>query len=383
MLNEDKSKADLITELQEMKKYIEILESNLSAEQVLYKQLKESEERFRQVTDNINEIFWMTDPEKNKMFFISKAYERIWGKTTQSQLDDPLSFMDSIHPDDKALVTAERPKQKEGTYDIEFRIIGTNGEIRWIRDKAFPIKNKDGVIYRIVGIAQDVTENKMLIESLNKEQKKTEHLLENIFPRSIIEKLKNFQLSSINSPVIAQKIEHATVLFADIVEFTSFAKSLTAEYVVNQLNKIFRLFDDLVDEYKVEKIKTIGDNYMLAAGVPDYQEDHAYRVADIALKMVQKLHQLNLKENTHFEIRIGIHSGPLVAGIIGTKKYIYDIWGDTVNTASRMESCGMPGKIQVSEDTYHLLKNKYKLEERGVIEVKGKGSIKTFFLEKS
>ena len=136
--------------------------------------MKESEERVRQVTDNINEIIWMTDPEKNKMLLISKAYERIWGKTCESQLEDPLSFMGSVHPDDRALVTAKRPKQREGTYDIEFRIIGPTGEVRWIRDKAFPIKNEKGEIYRIVGIAQDITENKMLIQSLNEEQKKTE-----------------------------------------------------------------------------------------------------------------------------------------------------------------------------------------------------------------
>lgn len=367
--------------LQEMKKRIEILEHELQSKMLLYQQLQESEERFRQVTDNINEVFWMTDLEKNNMFFISKAYERIWGKTCQSQLDEPLSFIESIYPADRAFVVAAFSKQIEGTYDIEYRILNAKGEIRWIHDKAFPIADKDGKIYRIVGVAQDITENKKLIENLKEEQEKTEYLLENILPKSIIEELKHAKLISINSPAIAQKIDHSTVLFADIVGFTSYSRSLAAEYVVTQLNKLFRLFDELVDEYGVEKIKTIGDCYMLAGGVPDYQEDHAHRVADAALEMVQKLEQFNQEEKAHFQIRIGIHSGPLVAGVIGTKKYIYDIWGDTVNIASRMESCGIPGKIQVSEDTYNLLKDRYKMEERGVIEVKGQGLMKTFILE--
>ncbi len=375
------SKEELIATLQEMEKRIKILEHLKQDDKVLYQQLQESEERFRQVTDNINEVFWMTDPGKNNMFFISKAYERIWGKTCQSQLEEPLSFVESIYPADRAFVIAAFPKQIEGTYDIEYRIINAKGEIRWIHDKAFPIANKEGEIYRVVGVAQDITENKKLIENLKEEQEKTEYLLENILPKSIIEELKHAKLISINSPAIAQKIDHSTVLFADIVGFTSYSRSLAAECVVSELNKLFRLFDELVDKYRVEKIKTIGDCYMLAGGVPDYQEDHACRVANAALEMIQKLEQFNQEEKSHFQIRIGIHSGPLVAGVIGTKKYIYDIWGDTVNTASRMESGGLPGKIQVSEDTYNLLKDRYRFTERGFIEVKGKGQLKTFFLE--
>lgn len=367
---------------EELKLRIKTLERELQINQISKQQLQESENRFRQVTDNINEVFWMTDPKKSQLLFINKAYERIWERSCQSHIERPLSFIESIHPDDKARVIASFPTQIEGTYDIEFRIIRPSGEIRWIHDKAFPIKNEAGEIYRVVGVAQDITENKKLIESLKEEQEKTEYLLENILPKSIIEELKHAKLISLNAPAaIAQKIEHATVLFTDIVGFTNFSKSLAAEIVVNQLNKMFRLFDDLVEKYKVEKIKTIGDSYMLAGGVPDFQEDHAERVANVALEMLQKLNQFNQEENMNFQIRVGIHSGPLVAGVIGTKKYIYDIWGDTVNTASRMESTGLPGKIQVSETTYDLLKNQYKFEERGLIEVKGKGQIKTFILE--
>jgi class 3 adenylate cyclase len=181
--------------------------------------------------------------------------------------------------------------------------------------------------------------------------------------------------------VIAQRIDHATVLFADIVGFTSFARLLEAEYVVDLLNQIVHLFDGLAEKHGVEKIKTIGDCYMLAGGVPDYQEDHAVRVADVALDMQAELERFNRARDQVLQIRMGIHSGALVAGVIGTKKYVYDVWGDTVNTASRMESQGLPGKIQVSEDTYRLLSDRYRFEERGVIAIKGRGDIKAYLLQ--
>jgi class 3 adenylate cyclase len=205
--------------------------------------------------------------------------------------------------------------------------------------------------------------------------------LENILPKSIIGALKGRQSMPLESPVIAQRIDHATVLFADIVGFTAFSQSREAEYVVNQLNQLIHVFDQLVDKHGVEKIKTIGDAYMLAGGVPDYQEDHARRVANVALEMKVELTRFNRAHDQKFEIRTGIHSGPLVAGVIGTKKYVYDVWGDTVNTASRMESSGLPGEIQVSEENYRLLSDRYQFEVSGLIAIKGKGGIRAFLLK--
>ena len=181
---------------------------------------KDAEERFRQVTDTIDEVFWMTDPRKNTMLFISKAYERIWGRTCASLIERPMSFIDSIHPQDRDAVIAAFPRQKEGTYDIEYRIIRSDGDLRWIRDTAFPVRNASGEIYRVVGVAQDITENKNLIRDLNAEKERTEHLLENILPKSIIGVLKGEQRVALESPVIAQRIDDATVLFADLVGFT-------------------------------------------------------------------------------------------------------------------------------------------------------------------
>lgn len=342
---------------------------------------KDSDERFRQVTDTIDEVFWMTDPRKDSMLFISKAYERVWGRTCQSVIEQPMSFVESIHPLDRDMVLAAFPKQTQGTYDIEYRIIRSDGDVRWIRDHAFPVRDASGEIYRVVGVAQDITEIKNLIRDLNEEKAKTEHLLENILPKSIIGVLKGQQRVALESPVIAQRIDHATVLFADLVGFTAFAQSLDAEYVVAQLNRIVDIFDQMAETYGVEKIKTIGDCYMVAGGVPDPQDDHALRVARMALAMQTELPRFNKVQGQSFQIRIGLHSGPLVAGVIGTKKYVYDIWGDTVNTASRMESTGVPGEIQVSESTHRLLAGHYAFEDRGLIAVKGKGDVQAYLLK--
>jgi urea transport system substrate-binding protein len=380
-MSDQAKQPDLRALVQTMERRIEELERELSAKGEFEERLQDSEERFRQVTNTIDEVFWMTDPRKDRMLFISQAYERIWGRTCKSIIEQPLSFVESIYPDDREAVMAAFPKQKEGTYDIEYRIVRQDGGIRWIRDKAFPVRDASGEIYRVVGVAQDITENKNLIRDLNEEKSRTEHLLENILPKSIIGALKGRQSMPLESPVIAQRIDHATVLFADIVGFTAFSQSREAEYVVNQLNQLIHVFDQLVDKHGVEKIKTIGDAYMLAGGVPDYQEDHARRVANVALEMKVELTRFNRAHDQKFEIRTGIHSGPLVAGVIGTKKYVYDVWGDTVNTASRMESSGLPGEIQVSEDTYRLLSDRYQFEERGLIAIKGKGGIRAFLLK--
>ena len=159
----------------------------------------------------------------------------------------------------------------------------SDGAIRWIRDKAFAVRDASGEIYRVVGVAQDITENKDLIRDLNVEKERTEHLLENILPKSIIAALKGQEqapLEALESPVIAQRIDAATVLFADLVGFTAFSGTREAEYVVQQLNHIVHVFDQLADKHGVEKIKTIGDCYMLAGGVPDPQGDHALRVGE-------------------------------------------------------------------------------------------------------
>jgi PAS domain S-box-containing protein len=320
MSDDGLSRDELAALVRSLRGRVAALERELAAHRGMQTRLDDSEERFRQVTDTIDEVFWMTDPRKNSMLFISPAYERIWGRSCQSLIEQPMSFVESIHPQDRDAVIEAFPRQTEGTYDIEYRIIRTDGDIRWIRDKAFPVRDASGDIYRVVGVAQDITVTKNLIRDLNAEKERTEHLLENILPKSIIAALKGQEhtpLQTLESPVIAQRIDDATVLFADLVGFTAFSGAQDAQFVVEQLNHIVHVFDGLAARHRVEKIKTIGDCYMLAGGVPDRQDDHALRVANAALEMRAELARLNREHGQSFQIRIGMHSGPLVGGVIG------------------------------------------------------------------
>ena len=209
---------------------------------------------------------------------------------------------------------------------------------------------------------------------LKKEHAKAERLLHNILPVPIAARLKN------DTETIADRFENATILFCDIVNFTEMSEKMEPDELVRVLNEIFCSFDRITDKYSIEKIKTIGDAYMVAAGVPRAREDHAEAVANFALELVNELNEINRNCQRELSLRIGINSGPLVAGVIGKRKFIYDLWGDTVNVASRMESTGLPDQIQVTENTYHLLKERYTFRERGLVEVKGKGSMMTYIL---
>ena len=182
--------------------------------------------------------------------------------------------------------------------------------------------------------------------------------------------------------VDAVKAEKVTVLFTDFVEFSMLAKDIEPEKLVESIDFYFKGFDEIINKYGLEKIKTIGDSYMCAGGIPTPNENHAINMAKAAKEMMVLVEKAKSKDNglPHFEIRIGIHSGPVVAGIVGIKKWQYDIWGDTVNIASRMESASIPGKINISETTYDLIKNDFSCEFRGKIDVKNRGSFKMYFL---
>ncbi|WP_016949963.1 adenylate/guanylate cyclase domain-containing protein [Anabaena sp. PCC 7108] len=206
-------------------------------------------------------------------------------------------------------------------------------------------------------------------------QQQSEKLILNILPRVIAEQLKQ------EHTTIADSFLEVTVLFADIVGFTELSIHTPPPQLVELLNTIFCLFDELAELHGVEKIKTIGDAYMAVAGLPNHRSDHAIAIANMALDMQQAVTQFNEEQNQSFRIRIGISTGPVVAGVIGLKKFAYDLWGDTVNTASRMESHGIAGSIQVCEASYHLLKDQYLLEKRGLIKVKGKGEMITYLLQ--
>jgi guanylate cyclase len=204
-------------------------------------------------------------------------------------------------------------------------------------------------------------------------QEQSDDLLRNILPDEIADRLKA------GSTMIADHFDDASVLFADVVDFTPMSAGMTPTELVGLLNTLFSVFDGFVDELRLEKIKTAGDEYMVAAGVPALRTDHAQAAADLALRMRDYV-AANPIAGHRLEMRIGIHSGPVVAGIIGTGKFSYDLWGDTVNTASRMESSGVAGSIQVSAATYRLIRHQYDCTPRGTVAIKGKGDLETFIL---
>ncbi len=201
-----------------------------------------------------------------------------------------------------------------------------------------------------------------------------ERLLLSILPEPIAQRLRD------GEALIADRFDDVTLLFADIVEFTRLSASMSPIELVQVLNDVFTVFDGLVDTYGLEKVKTIGDAYMVVGGMIEPGSDHTRRVASMALELTHAVAEIEAAARLGIQFRIGIHCGPIVAGVIGSKKFIYDVWGDTVNVASRMESLGVPGRVQVSQAVMERLSAGFELESRGLIEVKGKGPTPTYFL---
>jgi adenylate cyclase len=232
--------------------------------------------------------------------------------------------------------------------------IGASLEKKWLRDR-----------------------EKKFIEDLEQERLRSESLLLNILPQSIVTRLRE------GETIIADRITEATILFCDLVGFTALSQDLPPDRTIDLLTRIFSSFDRLASEHGVEKIKTIGDAYMAAAGIPERQSDHAARVAMLAPRMLAAVDDIAMATDLKLQARVGIHTGPIVAGVLGTHKFVYDVWGDTVNTASRMESQSVPGRIQVSAATRIALGDRFTFETRGMTEIKGKGMMETFFLTDS
>lgn len=255
------------------------------------------------------------------------------------------------------------------TINFEYNLPVGDSEY-WFLATIAPV-SEDSVMW----VARDISDRKQAESALRLEKEKSEELLLNILPEPIANRLKEDQSA------IAESFNEVTILFADLVGFTSLSTKLQPIELVNLLNQIFSSFDQIIEELGLEKIKTIGDAYMVAGGLPIPKIDHAEAIAELALSMLDIMQQLQIDRGYQLQIRIGINTGIVVAGVIGKKRFIYDLWGDAVNVASRMESHGQPGCIQVTSATYERLRNKYLFENRGKIQVKGKGEMTTYFLK--
>ncbi|MCC3411225.1 MAG: response regulator [Microcoleus sp. PH2017_29_MFU_D_A] len=244
-----------------------------------------------------------------------------------------------------------------------------------LRELELQLTHKNQMLQREIASREEAEiETRLLLETTKFQKEEIEELLLNILPKPIADRLQEGQ------SIIADSFSDVSVLFADLVGFTNFASQKSAAETVKVLNQIFSQFDRLSLEHGLEKIKTIGDAYMVVGGLPQPQENHAEAIAQMALDMQAALASFNLKHNQTFSLRIGINIGGVVAGVIGLTKFSYDLWGDTVNVAHRMESNGIPGEIQVTAAVYERLKDNFSFKMRGAVEIKGKGEMMTYLL---
>ncbi len=238
----------------------------------------------------------------------------------------------------------------------------------------FVLANTVGIL---VGRERDRMMRQLFINTLeiDIERKQSARLVANILPASIAK-----QLSNDGDHQVAATIADASILFADIVGFTPLSRTVPARLLIDHLSYLFSRFDALTEEFQIEKIKTIGDAYMAAGGVPDYRHDHLRDLARMAFKMQDEMIAFGRERGLHLQLRIGIHTGSVIAGVLGTKKFSYDLWGDTVNFASRLEASALPGTIQVSEAAAQILRSDFEIHERGTVDLKGLGETRVFVL---
>ncbi|MFH7241638.1 MAG: adenylate/guanylate cyclase domain-containing protein [Spirulina sp.] len=258
--------------------------------------------------------------------------------------------------------------------DAESEVFRQDGSRFWISEDIWRVFDEEGQLLYYEGIVHDISERRQMEDELRQQRQQADRLLVNILPYRIAQRLKS------GSRTIAESLDHVSVLFADLVDFTAASTEMSPRHLVKLLNEVFSMFDQLAEVYHLEKIKTIGDAYMVAGGLPTPQDNHDAAIAQFAIDIRDAIQRFPRPDGQGFRIRIGISTGPVVAGVIGKRKFAYDLWGDTVNLASRMEATGEPQRIQVTPELYEKLKDQFLFEPRGHVVVKGRGSMATYWL---
>lgn len=362
----------------QLQKTIKRLQNEATDRQQAELLLRESQQRFSAIADNVPGVVYraVLHPDGAvSMPYISPRTLEIFGISVE-EFNEHLEWVfDMAHPEDRAELNemVRRSAKQLMTFEHEYRVSSFFKKVKWVRIISQPHRHENGdTVWD--GVIIDISHQKQIEESLKAEQEKSENLLLNILPKEIVRQLK------VGNNAIASRSENVSILFADIVEFTTLSTQVSPNDLVTMLNEIFSSFDMLTDQLGLEKIKTIGDAYMVVGGLPTPRPDHAEAIAEMALAMQRSISKFKRGDDTSFRLRIGINTGPVVAGVIGIRKFIYDLWGDAVNVASRMESHGLAGGIQVTEATYELLKDKYSFWHRGKIFIKGRGEMDTYML---
>lgn len=337
------------------------------------KRLRDAEALYHSLVDNLPQCIFRKDVRGRFTFAnqrlcedLGKPLEEIIGKTDFDVVPAELAL--KYQQDDRRVMESGEVFE---TVEEHQAIGGRKMYIQVVKTR---LHDSHGVVIGVQGIFWDITARKEAEAALAVEREKVQRLLLNVLPKGVAERLKAGETA------IAETFPEATVLFADLAGFTPLAEQIPARQLVALLNDIFSIFDLLAAQLRLEKIKTIGDAYMAVSGLPEPRHDHAEAAAEMALGIQRELGRFNSERGTEFQARVGMHSGSVVAGVIGRAKFSYDLWGDTPNVASRMESHGVVGGIQVSRATYERLKHKYVFEERGLLPIKGKGEMKTYLL---
>jgi PAS domain S-box-containing protein len=348
--------------------------------------LQEKEQYLRLILDNIpQQVFWK---DTNLVFLGCNQNwaeaaqlddpDEIVGKTDFDLLPDP-AIAEQFRTQDRQIIATDTPQ----IHFIAPKVRSLDGKKSWLDISKIPIHDSYQNVIGILGVVEDITLRKQAEEALAIEQERSEKLLLNVLPQAIADQLKqslNLLQERNSKALIAESYDEVSVLFADIVSFTNLSANISAADLVGLLNRIFLVFDDLCEKHGIEKIKTIGDAYLAVGGLPSPRTDHAEAIANMALDIQHEINQFRTYEGHAIAVRVGINTGSVIAGVIGKKKFTYDLWGDTVNIANRMESHGIPGKIQVTEATYQRLQDRYQFERRGIVDVKGKGEMATYWL---
>ncbi len=353
-----------------------LLRLDISDSKRAVERIRESEERLRSFAASANDAIISIDSDAAVIAW-NRGAEQIFGYSEAEMIGQKL---DKLIPGDfhEQHIAGVKRASIDGKHKYDDKPV----EIRGMRrgGEEFPLElslshwSIDGAFY-FSGIIRDITEKKEAETALQEAKAETENLLLRVLPAEVVERMHNGEAT------IADRFDTATVLFSDLVGFTKISARLSPKQLVENLNALFSRFDALTAIHGVEKVKTIGDAYMAVGGVPRAIENHAQSVADLALGMLTAVEDINADIDPKFQIRLGLQTGPVVAGIIGEHRFLYDIWGDTVNMAARMESYSEPGHIHITADLAEILAPDYVLESRGDLDIRGKGKVKTYFLK--
>jgi PAS domain S-box-containing protein len=389
-----RDKADLEMILKATAEHGDVLEYQLYTQAV--ETMRHSEALFRAISESTSILMILTQRSDGAIAYANSVSGDRLGVDTQALVGYKLYDFFADPTDNQRLQEILTADGYVRSYEMQVK--RTDGILFWVSTSVHPLSlsGEQALLTTLYDISDRKTAEAALRQSqeqlrqqaqelevrveqrtaeLRQQRQIAEQLLLNVLPQSIAERLKR------GEKTIADSFSEATVLFADIANFTGLCSHVSPSELVELLNGIFSTFDQLADQRGLEKIKTIGDAYMVVGGLPNPSPDHVEAITTMAIDMLREISHFSTPDHQPITLRIGIHTGPVVAGVIGTRKFIYDLWGDTVNIASRMESHGEVGRIQVTQAVYQRLKNRYEFQERGAIDIKGKGFMTTYWLD--